>query len=148
MRGIVLAVVAFACMSASAAPGGVVVETPGLRTIAGWLHAKGTPGYVGADVADAMGIPRGEDEKVIDAMQRGFREERVLRMAQVIGGDTLLFMVQAEGEVYFYLSSVRGGLRKALLSVPSRESVLPLGAEEAATNFRREVEYWEGKLGN
>jgi hypothetical protein len=64
----------------------------------------------------------------------------------VIDGETLLFMVQGEGEVYFYLSSVRGGLRRALVSVPSRESVTPLEADEAETNFRREVQYWEQKV--
>ena len=147
MRGAALAVLACICISAAAAPGGAVpVETTGLRTIAGWLQAKGTPGYVAADVADAMGIPRGADEKVIDALQRGYRDEQGLRMAQVIGGEMLLFMVQSEGEVYFYLSSVRGGLRKALISVPSRESVTPLESKEAETNFRREVQYWEQKV--
>jgi len=147
MRAAALALFASICISAAAAPGGVSpqVEAAGLRSIAGWLLAKGTPGYVGADVADAMGIPRVKDEELVEAMQRGFRDESVLRIAQVIRGDTLLFMVQAEGEVYFYLSSVRGGLRKALVSVPSRESVTPLGAKEAETYFRREVEYWEEK---
>jgi hypothetical protein len=48
--------------------------------------------------------------------------------------------------VYFYLSTVRGGLRKALVSLPERESVTPLGAEEAESNFRREVLYWERKV--
>jgi len=137
---------AFICISAFAAPGGVQpVEVSGLRSIAGWLQMKGTPGYVGADVADAVGIARTAQQDTVDAMQRGFRDESVLRIAQVIGADTLLFMVQAEGEVYFYLSSVRGGLRKALVSIPTRESVTPLGGEEAETNFRREVQYWEGK---
>jgi hypothetical protein len=146
MRGVLLAVMVAFCVSASAAPAGSPdAQVPGLRTIAGWLQAKGTPGYVGADVADAMGIRRAEGEKLVDAMQRGFRDERALRMAQVIGGDTLLFMVQAEGEVYFYLSSVRGGLRKALLSLPARESVIPLEDAEAQASFLREVRYWEEK---
>ena len=144
MRGAVLAVLAFICISAAAAPGvAIPVEASGLRTIAGWLKAQGTPGYVGADVADAIGIPR--DANLVDAMQRGFRDEQVLRIAQVIGGDTLLFMVQADGEVYFYLSNVRGGLRKALLSVPTRESVITLDGTEAQASFLREVRYWEDK---
>jgi hypothetical protein len=147
MRGCIAAMFASICIAASAAPGNVApVETTGLRTIAGWLQAKGTPGYVGADVADAIGIPRAAGDKLIDALQRGFRDDQVLRIAQVIGADTLLFMVQAEGEVYFYLSSVRGGLRKALVSVPSREAVMPLGGEEAEANFRREIQYWEMKV--
>jgi hypothetical protein len=140
------AVLSVICIAASAAPGSATSpESSGLRTIAGWLQSKGTPGYIGADVADAMGIRRGEGEKVLDAMQRGFREERVLRMAQVIDGETLLFMVQAEGEIYFYLSNVRGGLRKALLSLPTRESVITIDGAEAKASFLREVRYWEDK---
>jgi hypothetical protein len=144
MRGVGLAVILLFAAAAWSAPGmDVPVESTGLRTVAGWLQSQGTPGYVGADVADAIGIPR--DEDLVQALQRGFRDDKVLRVAQVIRGDTLLFMVQDEGEVYFYLSSVRGGLRKALVSVPSRESVTTLGDEEARANFRRELHYWEAK---
>jgi hypothetical protein len=146
VRYVLAAVLSAICITAPAAPGSATgPETIGLRAIAGWLQAKGTPGFVGADVADAMGIPRGEGEKLVDAMQRGFRDERMLRMAQVIGGETLLFMVQGEGEVYFYLSNVRGGLRKALLSLPTRESVITLDGAEAQASFLREVRYWEDK---
>ena len=144
MRRALAVMLLFMCVSATAAPGGVQpVETMGLRSIAGWLQVNGQPGYVGADVADAIGIPR--DADLVDAMQRGFREEKILRVAQVIGPDTLLFTVQAEGEVYFYLSNVRGGLRKALLSVPTRESVVTLDGTEAQASFLREVRYWEDK---
>jgi hypothetical protein len=149
VRHVLAAVLSVICIAASAAPGSVrSPETAGLRTIAGWLQSKGTPGYVGADVADAIGIRRAEGDKVVDAMQRGFRDERVLRMAQVIDGETLLFMVQAEGEVYFYLSNVRGGLRKALLSLPTSESVITIDGAEAQASFLREVHYWEGKVGH
>ena len=144
MRRLLAAMLLCLSIPAAAAPGmAVPFEAGGLRTVASWLQTKGTPGYVGADVADAIGIAREDD--VVEAMQRGFRDDNVLRMAQVIRGDTLLFMVQGDGEVYFYLSTVRGGLRKALVSVPSRESVTPLGDEEAQANFRRELIYWEGK---
>ena len=144
MRGVVLAVCLLMAIGARAAPAiSVPIEASGLRTVAGWLQSKGTPGYVGADVADAIGIPRQDD--MVEAMQRGFRHDDVLRVAQVIRGDTLLFMVQSGGEVYLYLSSVRGGFRKALVSVPSRESVLPLDEAEAQANFRRELLYWEDR---
>jgi len=144
MRGVLLAVCLICAVPAAAAPGITVpMEASGLRTVAVWLQVHGTPGYVGADVADAIGIPREAD--LVEAMQRGFRDADVLRMAQVIRGDTLLFMVQGGGEVYFYLSTVRGGLRKALVSMPSRESVTPLADDEAQANFRRELDYWEGK---
>ena len=37
-------------------------ELGDLRSIAGWLRDHGKEGFVGADVADAMGIPRLESE--------------------------------------------------------------------------------------
>ena len=147
MRGALLAVLACICIGAVAAPTvpTTTVESTGLRSIAGWLKTRGVPGYVGADVADAMGIPRATGAELIDALQRGFRDDEVLRIAQYIDGEYVLFMVQRPGEVQLYLSTVRGGLRKALVSVPARESVAPLEGAEAETNFRREVLYWEDK---
>ena len=46
--------------------------------------------------------------------------------------------------MYFYLSTIRGGLRKAV--VASRETVTSLEAGEAESNFGREVLYWEQKV--
>jgi len=134
MRGVILAVL-MSLSCAAAADGG------GLQSIAGWLKNRGQPGYVGGDVADAMGILRLAGEDRVDALQRGFREASVLRIAQVIEGDTLLFMVQSPDEVVFYVSSVRGGLRRALVSKP--DGVRPLA--EAEARFRREVLFWQDK---
>ena len=147
MRVALAALLACACITAfasSPAPN-APVEVTGLRSIAGWLKAQGAEGYLAAEVADAMGIPREAGVELISARQRGFRDAEVLRIAQVVDGEYLLFMVQSAGEVYFYLSTVRGGLRKALVSLPDRESVTPLGASEAESNFRRELLYWEDK---
>ena len=148
MRGILAAVLAGVCMSTAAAPGvpTKAVESTGLRSIAGWLKSHGVEGFLGADVADAIGIARAENVELIAARQRGFRDDEILRIAQLLDGDTLLFMVQRPGEVTFYLSSVRGGLRKALVSLPGQEAVAPLDAAEAESNFRREVLYWEGRI--
>ena len=120
------------------------LESVSLRSIAGWLKMRGTDGFLGADVADAIGIPHESGAELIAARQRGFRDAEVLRIAQLVDGEYLLFVVQAPGEVYFYLSTIRGGLRKAL--VASRETVTPLEAAEAESNFGREVLYWEQKL--
>ena len=148
MRGALLAVLACICIGAVAAPTvpTTTVESTGLRSIAGWLKTRGVPGYVGADVADAMGIPRATGAELIDALQRGFRDDEVLRIAQYIDGEYVLFMVQRPGEVQLYLSTVRGGLRKALVSIPGQEAVAPLEPSEAESNFRREVLYWEDKV--
>ena len=140
-----LASVCICALASSPAPR-MPLEATGLRSIAGWLNANGAEGYLAAEVADAIGIPREAGAELIAARQRGFRDAEVLRIAQVVDGEYLLFMVQSGGEVYFYLSTVRGGLRKALVSLPDRESVTPLGALEAESNFRREVLYWEQKV--
>ena len=147
MRGYVAVVFACVCIAAAASSSAPVapVEVTGLRSIAGWLKTHGAEGFLAAEVADAMGIPRAATTDLIAARQRGFREADALRIAQFVEGDYMLFMVQTPDEVYFYLSTVRDGLRKALVSIPSREAVTPLGAAEAEANFRREVLYWEDK---
>ena len=137
---------------AAAAPGAQaprVVEATSLRTIAGWLKHSGEQGYLGADVADAMGIPRGVADDALRARQRGFRNDEVLRIAQVPaeGSEFVLFMVQRpDDQVFFYLSSPREGLKRALVSIPSRNVVAPLDPQEARSGFLREVLYWEDKV--
>jgi hypothetical protein len=146
MRGALSALLACICISATASPGAAVapLESVGLRSIAGWLKLHGADGFLAADVADAIGVPHESGTELIAARQRGFRDAEVLRIAQLVEGEYLLFVVQAPGEVYFYLSTVRGGLRKAL--VASRATVTPLEAAEAESNFGREVLYWEQKV--
>jgi hypothetical protein len=125
-------------------------ETGSLRTIAGWLRQNGRDGYVGADVADAMGIPRQQSEDLLEARQRGFKSENVLRIAQISADDKrdfLLFMVQRpDDQVYFYFSTVREGLKSAFVSIPSRNLVMPLDRLEAETRFRQEVRYWGERI--
>jgi hypothetical protein len=156
MRGMALVVVAAISISLSgpalaASPAALADEAPvelvGLRSIAGWLKVHGTEGYVGADVAQALGIGRGDS--TLDARQRGFRSAAELRIAQLLPDESMLFMVQgAQGEVYFYLSTPRRGLLRALVSIPARSLVLPLERAEAESNFRAEVLYWEDKAAN
>jgi hypothetical protein len=125
-------------------------ESGHLRSIAGWLRQHGRDGYVGADVADAMGIPRLETEDVLEARQRGFKTEEVLRIAQISTDDRrdfLLFMVQRpDDQVYFYFSTVREGLKKAFVSIPSKNLVMPLDPMEAEARFRQEVRYWGDRI--
>lgn len=124
-------------------------ESVTLRSIDGWLKRNGASGYVGADVADTLGIPRGKDQDLLDAKQRGFKSGEVLRIAQISADarrDFMLFMVQQpDGQVFFYLATVGEGLKKAFVSIPSRELVLPLERAEAEQNFRHEVLYWEDR---
>jgi len=155
MRGLRLAVLGLGCLfalqvpavSPGTRPALLAAESTGLRTIAGWLRTHGVEGWLGADVADAMGIARGPDEQQIEARQRGFRAEETLRVAQLLESrDAILFMVQRpDDQVFFYLSSVSGGLQKAFVSIPSRNIVAPLGAAEAESTFAAEVLYWESR---
>ncbi len=123
------------------------VEAAGLRSIAGWLRSHGVDGYLGADVADAMGIARDAGESQIEAKQRGFRVEKTLRVAQLLAGrDAILFMVQQpDDQVFFYLSTLGDGLKKAFVSMPGRYLVAPLAAAEAQASFAAEVLYWQRK---
>ena len=144
---------AFTAHAAPSAPVGLqkesAVEIPTLRSIAGWLRAHGAKGFLGADVADAMGIRREAAEESLAARSRGFRNDEVLRIAQISadeGRDFVLFMVQQpDDQVFFYFSTVREGLKKAFVSIPSRNFVAPLERHEAERNFRSELLYWEDK---
>ena len=128
----------------------VPLEAGSLRSISTWLKGSGRDGYLAADVADTVGIPRGRSEEVLEAKQRGYRTDNVLRIAQVPADerrDFLLFMVQRpEGEVYFYLSTVREGLKRAFVSIPGRNLVVPLDPDEAQSGFQQEVAYWQDKV--
>ena len=148
MRAMLLAVLASVSIVALAAPAmpGGPVEATGLRSIAGWLKAKGAEGYLAAEVADAMGIPRETGVELLAARQRGFRDDEVLRIAQMVEGEYLVFVVQSAGEVYFYLSTVREGLKKAFLSIPDRKLVVALERDEAQSGFQHEVAYWQDKV--
>lgn len=151
MRGGLLAALATLCISVQAAN---PVDAPdaarvGLRSIAGWLKAHGSEGYVGADLAQALGIARAGSAAALDARQRGFRDAGELRVAQLLPDGSMLFMVQGtDGEVAFYHSTEGGGLRRALVSLPGRGLVLPLGGAEAQSRFAAEVLYWQDKAAN
>ena len=125
------------------------IDRESLREIAGWLRDHGRDGYIGADVADAMDLPRMLGEELLAARQRGFKNDNELRIAQVAADgkqDFILFMVQRpDDQVYFYLSTPGGGLQKALVSIPSKNLVVPLERLEAEPRFRREVMYWKDR---
>jgi hypothetical protein len=147
MRGVVLAVLVLACASSMAGLPGeeATPDVVGLRSISGWLKAHGTEGFLGADVAKALGI----GEAPLEARQRGFRNASVLRVAQLLPDASVLFMVQGTaGEVYFYHSTPKRGLVRALVSVPGRALVLPMGRTEAEDGFHAEILYWEDKAAN
>jgi hypothetical protein len=151
MRLFLLAVLSAVCVAASAA-NPVLRESAdkeSLQAIVGWLKDHGRDGYIGADVADAMGIPRLLGEELLAARQRGFKNDDELRIAQISADGMLeyiLFMVQRpDDQVYFYLSTPHGGLQKAFVSIPSKNLVLPLEPIEAEPRFRREVLYWRDR---
>jgi hypothetical protein len=153
-RGVIAVMLCAACALAQAATPQRSLGLPepvfafdSLHGIAAWLRQYGREGYIGADVADAMGIPRPQGEALLTAWQRGFRSDDVLRIAQISADgerDFILFMVQRpDDQVYFYLSTPLGGLQKAFVSIPSKNLVLPLERAEAELRWRSEVLYWK-----
>jgi hypothetical protein len=155
-RGIMMVMLGLACALAQASmpQRGVPLSEPvfafdSLHGIASWLRQHGREGYIGADVADAIGIPRPQGEPLVAAWQRGFKSDDVLRIAQISADeqrDYILFMVQRpDDQVYFYLSTPLGGLHKAFLSIPSKNLVMPLERGEAELRFREEVLYWKDR---
>ncbi len=125
-----------------------VLEHLRLSSIAGWLKRDGREGWRGAAVADAVGIPRLATEDLLEARQRGFRDDEALRVVQRSADerrDFLLFMVQrSDGQVYFYLASVREGLQGAFVSSSGRVSRLE--SLEAQAQFERELRFWESRV--
>ena len=123
-------------------------EASGLRSIAGWLKRDGAEGWLAADVADVVGIPRLPTEELLEARQRGFRDDEALHIVQVSADerrDFLLFMVQkSDGNVFFYVASVREGLKGAY--VATNGTVTQLGRMEAETAFQRELRFWVGRV--
>jgi len=155
MRGLLLAVLGLISIAASAANPALraepAAEVGNLSTIAGWLRSYGREGFIGADVADAMGIARADGEAMVAARQRGFRNDAELRVAQVSADDAqdfILFMVQRPEDVYFYLSTPGGGLQRAFVSIPGKNLVLPLSRGEAELRFLNEVMYWKDRSVN
>jgi hypothetical protein len=155
LAGIAIIGISFAVQGAPVAPDRALeqltsAESGSLRIIAGWLKQHGSEGFVGADVADTMGIPRLESEDMLVARQRGYRSEDVLRIAQISADekrDFILFMVQRpDDQVYFYFSTVREGLKKAFVSIPSRNLVMPMDRLDAELRFRQEVRYWGDRI--
>jgi hypothetical protein len=152
MQGLLLAVLSTFCVAVSAAQplmrGDAVLDKDSLRTIAGWLREHGREGYIGADVADVMELPRMLGEELLAARQRGFKSDDELRIAQVSADerqDFILFMVQRpDDQVYFYLWTP-AGLQKAFVSIPSKNMVVPLERLEAEPRFRREILYWKDR---
>ena len=72
------------------------------------------------------------------------REQDVPRLEK---RDFLLFMVQRpDDQVYFYFSTLRECLKKAFVSIPSKNLVLPLDPLEAESRFRQEVRYWGERI--
>ena len=150
-HGLVVALFLLCSLAASAAQprGELALDRESLREIAGWLREHGREGFIGGDVADAIGLPRMIGDELLAARQRGFKSGEELRIAQVSADDRqdfILFMVQRpDDQVYFYLSTAAGGLQKALVSIPSKNMVVPLERLEAEPRFRREVLYWKDR---
>jgi hypothetical protein len=127
---------------------GYSAEQKTLSSIAGWLDRDGRDGWLSGEVADAVGIPRLATEELLEARQRGVRNDEALHVVQRSADerrDFVLFMVQdAGGRVFFYLASLREGLKGGYVSVNGEVSALD--RLEAEVSFQRELRFWEGRV--
>jgi len=124
----------------------VMAAWSSLQSIAAWLEKSGVDGAMGAEVADALSIPRLESEQTVGARQMAFQSGETLYLAQVLADERrqfLLFMVKRPDRITFYLSTVADGFKKAIVSIPERQLVIPLHGKEAEEGFRNVVAYWE-----
>lgn len=126
------------------------VESASLRVIAGWLKKSGAEGFLAADVADTVGIPRNPGEEFLEARQRGFRTDGVLHVAQISTSaqrDFMIFMAQRpDGEIHLHFATLREGLRGSYISIPDKHLVVPLERAEAQARFEGELAYWEMRM--
>jgi hypothetical protein len=117
-----------------------------LQRISEWLEKSGVDGAMGAEVADVLSIPRLDSEEVVIAKQMAFQSGETLHLAQVSADDRrefLMFMVKQPGRVIFYLSTVAEGFKKAIVSIPEQDLVIPLDHAEAERGFLEAVSYWQ-----
>jgi hypothetical protein len=134
-------------------PSGAVylsAENASLRSIAGWLKKSGAEGWLAGEVADTVGIPRKPGEDLLEARQRGFRTDGVLRIAQISRNDArdfMIFMAQRpDGEVHLHFATLREGWRGSYISIPEKHIVVPLEHAEALERFQDELAYWELRM--
>ena len=125
-------------------------ENASLRSIAGWLKKSGAEGWLSGEVADTVGIPRKPGEDLLEARQRGFRTDGVLRIAQISRSedrDFMIFMAQRpDGEVHLHFATLREGWRGSYISIPEKHIVVPLEHTEALERFEAELAYWELRM--
>jgi len=102
------------------------------------------------DLADSFNRMSGSIEHLLHVQREKQRLDDELRIAQISADekrDFLLFMVQrTDDQVYFYFSTVREGLKKAFVSIPSKNLVMPLDRLEAEARFNYEVRYWGERI--
>ena len=94
---------------------------PILHSLAGWLETSGEEGAMGAEVADALKVPRLASEQTVSARQIAFRSGETLHLAQVLADDRsefVMLMVKRPDRITFYLSTLDEGFKRAVVSVP------------------------------
>jgi hypothetical protein len=124
-------------------------EAKSLRPLVDALRESGRDILTGRELAEALGIPIEGGEEGIVTKGEAFETGGVVRAIQTPASeqrDYVLFMVQKDNEVWFYLANSAGSLMKALRRDRAKKENAGLDLKSAESAFRAEIAYWEREL--
>ena len=124
-------------------------EAKSLRPIVDALRESGRDILSGRELAEALGIPVEPGEEGIVTKGEAFESDGVIRAVQTSPSDDrdyVIFMVQKDNDVWFYLANSAGSLQKALRRDRARKENTGVDLKSAESAFRAEIAYWEREL--
>jgi hypothetical protein len=124
-------------------------EAKSLQPIVEALRHEGRNLFMGDDLAGVLGIPVDSGEEGIIMRGEALESGGVIRSMQVPvreEHDYVLFIVQKDNDVWFYLANKAGSLKKALRRDRARKENSGLDMKSAENAFLAEVAYWEREL--
>jgi len=133
----------------AAIPPAVAGEAKSLQPIVEALRHGGRSLFMGSDLAEVLGIPVDSGEEGIIMRGEALESGGVIRGMQVPAReehDYVLFIVQKDNDVWFYLANKAGSLKKALRRDRARKENSGLDMKSAESAFLAEVAYWEREL--
>ena len=124
-------------------------EAKSLRPIVDALRHSGRDILTGRELAEALGIPVEAGEEGIVTKGEAFETDGVIHAIQTPAReeqDYVLFMVQRDDDVRFYLANSAGSLKKALRRDRAKKENSGLDLKSAEGAFQAETAYWEREL--
>ena len=128
---------------------GAAGEAKSLTPIVEALRGSARNILMGHELAEALGIPVETAEEGIVTKGEIFEAGGMIRAVQTPAReqhDYVVFMVQKDNDVWFYVADSAGTLKKALRRDRARKENSRLDLKGAESAFRAEIAYWEREL--